>query len=186
MNLLFKKALFWLLCGGLVLAGLWTWIWWTSPKQTPFDLSADQAIASLHPVRASSAGTEVQFTGISLEEESTPQGRPEGRPEAALPVGFFDFGRIQPTEVVQRPFLLVNRGQATLLIRRLYTTCGCTVADLSSAEIPPGQASLITITFDAGFHDVSGTTVRRGLIMETNDPLAPILEIWVQASVANG
>ena len=36
--------------------------------------------------------------------------------------------------------------------------------------IPPGKISLMTLTLDAGFHDVAGKTVRRGITIENNDP----------------
>jgi len=178
----FKTPQFWLLVGGLLLAALGTWIWWASPRPAPVDIFANQTIASLRPVQASSGGAEIDYSGAAPVGGAADR----GTPQAELPLSFFDFGRIRPTDVVQHRFLVANRGEGSLLIQRVYTTCGCTVADLSSVEIPPGQASLITITFDAGFHDVSGTTVRRGLIMETNDPLAPTLEIWVQAAVTDG
>jgi hypothetical protein len=42
---------------------------------------------------------------------------------------------------------------------------------------------LMTLHFNAGYHDVSGYTVRRGVLIETNDPNHPIQEIWIQASV---
>jgi len=43
--------------------------------------------------------------------------------------------------------------------------------------------AIVTLVFDAGFHDVRGQTVRRGLIIENNDPDWPTVEIWAQASV---
>jgi hypothetical protein len=39
--------------------------------------------------------------------------------------------------------------------------------------------------FDAGFHDSAGQTVRRGVILETNDPEQPQVEMWIQADVAS-
>lgn len=106
-----------------------------------------------------------------------------GRPQVALSSNFYDFGMVATRAVVSRDFLLVNRGSAPLLIRRAYTTCGCTSAALTATIIPPGKASRATITFNAGYHPVSGQTVRRGLILETNDPDRPEVEIWVQAAV---
>jgi hypothetical protein len=41
----------------------------------------------------------------------------------------------------------------------------------------------MTIVLDAGFHDVTGQTVRRGVIIENNDPKRSSTEIWIQASV---
>jgi hypothetical protein len=39
------------------------------------------------------------------------------------------------------------------------------------------------MNFDAGFHDARGQTVRRGIIIENNDPTNPQIELWAQASV---
>ena len=77
----------------------------------------------------------------------------------------------------------VLHGEGPLLIRRAYTTCGCTVADFTSSEIPPGKVALMKLYFDTGFHDMRGATVRRGVIIETNDPNQPEQEIWIQATV---
>jgi len=105
------------------------------------------------------------------------------RPAADLAERYFDFGSIGPSDVVERQFALSNQGSGDLIVQQAYTTCGCTTADLTSAVIPPGKTALITVRFDAGYHPAAGTTVRRGLILETNDPQTPTLEIWVQASV---
>ena len=106
-----------------------------------------------------------------------------GSPSASLPETFFDFGSIPASGAVQHDFLLRNQGDAPLLIRQAYTTCGCTIADFSASVIPPGKASRVTVSFDPGFHPMGGLTVRRGLIIESNDPLHPQVEIWIQASV---
>jgi hypothetical protein len=42
---------------------------------------------------------------------------------------------------------------------------------------------MVTMRLDAGFHDVRGQTVRRGIIIENNDPKTPQVEIWAEASV---
>jgi hypothetical protein len=131
-------------------------------------------VISAQPLHASYA----QPTGSTAPVEAQP-----GQAQADLPVSFYDFGSLGPQAVVRRDFYLVNRGSAPLLVLQAYTTCGCTSADLTASVIPPGKASRITITFDAGFHPVSGQTVRRGLIIETNDPNQPTTEIWVQASI---
>lgn len=56
---------------------------------------------------------------------------------------------------------------------------------LGAAVIPPGKVSIVTLTLDAGFHDVAGRTVRRGVIIESNDPNRPETELWTQAAVRN-
>lgn len=109
----------------------------------------------------------------------------QAQPAIAVSEKTYNFGSIGPTEVVERKFVIFNTGNAPLTISRAYTTCGCTTADISASAIPPGKVAEVTLTFDAGFHDTVGQTVRRGLIIENNDPRQPQAEYWVQASVRN-
>jgi hypothetical protein len=112
-----------------------------------------------------------------------PQGGPQ--PNVTVPEASYDFGRIGAKDIVTRTFLLRNDGDAPLTISRAYTTCGCTTATISADVVPPGKAVTAELRFDAGFHDTAGQTVRRGLIIESNDPDQPRAEIWVQAEVTN-
>jgi hypothetical protein len=107
------------------------------------------------------------------------------QPNVAVVEAFYDFGRIGAKDVVARTFVVRNTGEAPLTISHAYTTCGCTTAEISADVIPPGQAATIALRFDAGFHDSAGQTVRRGVILENNDPEQPQIEIWVQAEVGN-
>jgi hypothetical protein len=107
----------------------------------------------------------------------------EAQPGIVVPQTRYDFGRIGPQDVVERTFIVRNEGEAPLTISRAYTTCGCTVAEFSASVIPPGKVATVRIIFDAGFHDTAGQTVRRGIIIENNDPNQSQAEIWVQAAV---
>lgn len=110
---------------------------------------------------------------------------PDGGPQPiiAIPEDFYDFGVIGATDIVQYDFVIGNTGDADLIIFRVYTTCGCTTVEVSSTVIPPGKVIIMTVIMDAGFHDLSGQTVRRGIIIESTDPDNPEVEIWVSASV---
>jgi Protein of unknown function (DUF1573) len=105
------------------------------------------------------------------------------QPHVELDEIFHDFGSVGTTEVVTREFAIKNTGEAPLTISRAYTTCACTTADFTSTVIPPGMVSVVTLRFDAGFHDAAGQNVRRGIIIENNDPDQPQAEFWVEASV---
>lgn len=105
------------------------------------------------------------------------------QPNIQMSDSFYDFGAIGPQDVVTREFLIRNTGETPLTISRAYTTCGCTTAKISASVIPPGKAATVQLMFDAGFHDAVGQTVRRGLIIENNDPGQSQAEIWVQATV---
>jgi hypothetical protein len=102
-------------------------------------------------------------------------------PAIFLPEDFFDFGSLNTTAIVSHQFAIINRGAGTLLIEQAYTTCGCTTAELTGAVIPPGKVGLITIHFDPSYHRANNATVRRGMILQTNDPAHPQAEIWIQA-----
>ena len=105
------------------------------------------------------------------------------QPKISVSEDYYNLGSIGPTEVVTYDFAIANLGEAPLTINRAYTTCGCTTAEFTATVIPPGKISVVTMILDAGFHDVRGQTVRRGIIIENNDPENPQVEIWAQAAV---
>ncbi len=112
--------------------------------------------------------------------------RDQDQPAILIPEKAYNFGSIGSKDVVERKFIIRNDGTAPLTISRAYTTCGCTTAEISASVIPPGKVAEVTLTFDAGFHeDAVGQTVRRGLIIENNDPRQSQSEIWIQATIRN-
>jgi hypothetical protein len=143
--------------------------------------SASAEVVSNHPIRV------VQAASSARQAVLLPGTGQSGQARVHVPVDFFDFRRVDAQEVVRRDFLVINRGSVDLVISQAYTTCGCTTAELSASIIPPGKASRVTVIFDAGYHPIaeqaSPITVRRGLVLETNDPNHRVVEIWVQASV---
>jgi hypothetical protein len=110
-----------------------------------------------------------------------PKDQPQ--PKIQIPQKSHDFGVIGPQDVVSQEFIIRNVGEAPLTISRAYTSCGCTTAEISASVIQPGQVATIKLIFDAGYHDTAGQTVRRGLIIENNDPTQSQAEIWTQAKV---
>lgn len=141
------------------------------PEYGPEDVARYEPIIAQHEM---GAGPPIPFL---------PSTGPQ--PELVKNEDFVHLGSVGPTEVVRLEFALANTGQAPLTISRAFTTCGCTTAEISSAVIPPGMVSEVTLIFDAGYHDTRGQAVRRGLILESNDPRRSVQEIWLQASVRN-
>lgn len=136
---------------------------------SPDDVAHDRPIVAVHEM---GDGPAIQFL---------PRKGPQ--PDVQVPEKSHNFGTIGPQDVVEREFIIRNIGEAPLTISRAYTTCGCTKAEISASVIPPGKVATIKLIFDAGFHDTAGQTVRRGLIIENNDPNQSQAEIWVQATV---
>jgi hypothetical protein len=79
-------------------------------------------------------------------------------------------------------FAVQNTGTADLEIGNLVTSCGCTMAELSSNVIPPGERADLTVTFDANFHATRGQ-VTRLVWFATDDPTQPWVEIRIDADV---
>ena len=165
--------------GGILLTGAAGWFVWSgrasaqaSIEYGPEDIAYDQPLHAEHEM---GSGPPISFL---------PKDGPQ--PRIAVDERFYDFGSLGPADVVRREFVVANEGAAPLTISRAYTTCGCTIAEFTSSVIPPGKVAIVTLIFDAGFHDVRGQTVRRGLIIENNDPDRPTVEIWTQASIGSG
>jgi hypothetical protein len=131
------------------------------------------------PIQAVFEVIESPFESVQFLPQDGPQ------PKIVLVDDFHNFGVVGPTDVVSHEFLIANQGQAPLTISRAYTTCGCTTADFTGTIIPPGKVAIVTMTYDAGFHDARGQTVSRGIIIENNDPKNPQVELWAQVSVRN-
>ncbi len=140
-----------------------------SSEYHPDDVAHDQPFVAIHEM---GEGAPIPFI---------PRNQPQ--PKIQIPETNYDFGTIGPQDVVEREFIIRNVGEAPLTISRAYTTCGCTTAEVSARVIQPGQVATMKLIFDAGFHDTAGQTVRRGLIIENNDPNQSQAEIWTQASV---
>ena len=164
---------------GLALIGI-AWYFVASPgaaqtgvSYSPEDVVYDQPLHAIHEMTGSTVNQ------INFLPKDGPQ------PEIAVSEDFYNFGVIGPTDVVTHDFVIANVGEAPLTIYRAYTTCGCTTADFTSTVIPPGKVVVVTMTLDAGYHDVRGQTVRRGIIIENNDPRNPQVELWAQATVRN-
>ena len=118
------------------------------------------------------------------ERTPTPQAAPADVPvpRLAVPTLSHDFGKIYERWDVTHIFAVQNTGDADLFISNLVTSCGCTVAELSSSVIPPGQRADLAVTFDADFHETNGE-VTRLVWFATNDPTQPWVELRVTADV---
>lgn len=140
-------------------------------KYTAEDIAYERPLHAVHEMEPSS------LNSIPFLPKDGPQ------PKIVLSEDFHNFGSVGPEEVVSYDFVIANQGEAPLTIHRAYTTCGCTTADFTGTVIPPGKVAVVTMTYDAGVHDSRGQTVRRGIIIENNDPNKSQVEFWAQASV---
>jgi len=106
----------------------------------------------------------------------------ERAPKAKFSDEVFNFGTIKQGIKVTHHFVLTNEGKDPLIIHKVSTTCGCTVSEPSSYNIPGGGKATIDCSFNSRgkvgrqFHTVT-------LIM--NDPAHPTYMLRVIGTVDN-
>lgn len=82
-----------------------------------------------------------------IETSETDGKQSEGKP-------FFeekehDFGKINFGEEVGARFGFENQGEMPLVIERVSTGCGCTVAEYTEKPVAPGEDGFVEIIFDS-------------------------------------
>ncbi len=92
----------------------------------------------------------------------------------------WDFGRVKQGELLTHEFIFKNEGDATLVIRKVTTTCGCTAALLSADKIPPGKEGRVEIKFDTRGY---GGKVTKLLYVDSNDPERNRQQLQVGADI---
>ncbi len=92
----------------------------------------------------------------------------------------FDFGRALPGRTLRKEFTLRNAGAAELVIEGVSTTCGCTAAIAGETHLKAGRSTSLSVTLQT--RDYRGRVERRVLV-RSNDPRTPLLELSVAATV---
>lgn len=82
----------------------------------------------------------------------------------------YDFGAVDPSQAVEHTFLIRNEGTLTLEITRVHASCGCTVANISEQNVPPGGVSRITSRLS--LQGRSGPQ-QKTIVVDSNDPTQP-------------
>lgn len=93
----------------------------------------------------------------------------------------FLFGTIKENQKTDGVLSLKNTGKTDLIIRRIETSCGCTVATISSKVVKPGTTVSLNITFDA--HGVKKSEQNKTITITTNDPDNVRTVVYVKGNV---
>ena len=89
----------------------------------------------------------------------------------------YNFGVKDNSEQVEHTFTVRNDGDLTLEITRVRPACGCTVAKLSSREVPPGGTAEISTVLS--LKGRSGRQ-RKSIRVESNDPKVSSLMLYLE------
>ncbi len=68
-------------------------------------------------------------------------------PKLYFPENKYDFGSINQGDSVDHEFKFYNRGQATLLITNVSSSCGCAIPKIYKDRLGPGDSSILKIIF---------------------------------------
>jgi hypothetical protein len=91
-----------------------------------------------------------------------------------------NFGKVKQGEVLTHEFVFKNSGDATLVVERVETTCGCTAALVSADKIGPGKEGKIKVSLDT--HGYSGR-MSRYVYLVSNDADSPRRELTITADI---
>ena len=92
----------------------------------------------------------------------------------------YDFGDITPRQTVSHIFELCNEGTIDLVIQKVKSNCGCTIAKPIGSTVSPGSKTGLEITFTAG--DNIGPTEKK-IAVYTNDPKQSLIFLSVTANI---
>lgn len=102
-------------------------------------------------------------------------------PILAVDKPVFDFGTIPQGKKLNHVFKLINKGDSPLTITKTRTSCGCTVANVSSKTIEPGNSTELKITFDSASF---GGKVTKTITVESNDPATPTTTLTIKGTIS--
>ncbi|MBI9068223.1 MAG: DUF1573 domain-containing protein [Salinivirgaceae bacterium] len=92
----------------------------------------------------------------------------------------FNFGTIKQGEKIPYSFKFTNTGKSDLMIRKIKTTCGCTVANSDKEIIKAGESSELKVVFNS-----AGKSNRqnKSITVISNDPTQSQVTLRVTGTV---
>lgn len=119
---------------------------------------------------------------IVVNEEPTPapvtEEKVEG-PHIVFEQGVHDFGLVMDKQELKCTFTFRNAGTQMLIVEKVNTGCGCTVANMPKQQFAPGETGSIEITYNP-----KGTgNQNRSIQVMTNDAKQRVTTVAINAHV---
>ncbi|MGD9875046.1 MAG: DUF1573 domain-containing protein [Kiritimatiellia bacterium] len=127
-------------------------------------------------------------------QEVNPPALPETAPEAApdeivhapkivCDQTTFEFGDRENTETIEHTFIIKNEGDLSLEISNVRAACGCTVANISTKLVAPGEQAQLTARLS--LRGRNGRQ-RKAITVSSNDPQTPNLTLFLDGNAVAG
>ena len=100
---------------------------------------------------------------------------PKKRAKLELSTSSFDFGSIKKDSIYEGNIIIINSGNASLVIEKINPGCGCTTVNLSKEIILPADTCKLTFLFDT--KNRTGKQENFITIIANTDSLVHILQI---------
>jgi hypothetical protein len=140
------------------------------------------------------AGCQEKTVNIQTQIEESPQQETESQseqpesetaaedlpPKTVVENAVHDFGDINPNSEQKCQFHFSNQGKGVLEIKKIQSTCGCTVPQLKKKTYLPGESGAISVTYRPGRR--SGGVSKRLYIL-SNDKQNPRFPLVIKANV---
>ncbi len=104
----------------------------------------------------------------------------QGPPKIVVDEKSYDFGKVKEGTNVEHVYKIKNEGEGELVIENVRSSCGCTVAQPTSKNVPPGGESEIKATFRTAGR---GGKTRKTITVKSNDPVTPTLVLSIQGEI---
>ncbi len=92
-----------------------------------------------------------------------------------------DYGEVQYGDTVKSSFKIINSGDEPLIIKKIITSCGCTKVLKGMSKIPPGESSVIEVSFDTV--DLRSGRKKKRITVYSNDPDRSVVTLHIYADV---
>ena len=111
---------------------------------------------------------------------ATPTTSETGAPKIEFGPMVYDFGKIKSGDIIRHDFVFTNTGTATLEIKDVRPSCGCTTAGTWEKLIAPGKTGSIPLQFNS---TAFGGQVTKSATVICNDPAKSNVVLQVTGTV---
>ena len=101
-------------------------------------------------------------------------------PSAVLKVTAWDFGDVEPGQILRASFSVTNAGGRRLVVAEESSTCSCSSTTSGGIVVPPGETGVLQVKLDI---DRLQSAIKTGLQFSTNDPQHPRLTLNLVAKL---
>ena len=122
-------------------------------------------------------GTAIGLSCAAMAQEATTP-----PPKLVIPEKTYDFGEQSNQGDVIHKFVVKNEGGSLLKIINVRPSCGCTIANISPRDIPPGQSG--TIEAKLSLRGRKGPQHKR-ITVESNDPVAKTVTLMLRGTAVD-